>query len=322
MSKETVIGIDIGGTFSKYGLVDKTGFVYMEGSIKTFEHKDVNSFLKALHSSITKSLKMLNETFEIKGIGIGAPNGNYYDGSIEYAPNLRWKGKIPLARLLQEYFNVPVVLTNDANAAALGEMMYGSAKNMDHFIVITLGTGLGSGIVVDGKVVYGHDGFAGEMGHIIAVENGRQCGCGQKGCLETYASATGIKRTVFELFATMNEDSELRSVSYNDLTADMITRAADKGDVVALKAFDYTAKILGKKLADAVAFTSPEAFFLFGGLANAGDYLFKPTKKYMEENLLLVFRNKVKILPSGLMNTNAAVLGASGLIWKELSDKK
>lgn len=322
MNKEAVIGIDIGGTFSKYGLVDRSGVVYMEGSIKTYEHKDVNSFLKALHSAILKSVNELDDTFEIKGIGIGAPNGNYYNGSIEFAPNLRWKGKIPLAELLHDYFNVPVVLTNDANAAALGEMMYGSAKNMDHFIVITLGTGLGSGIVVDGQVVYGHDGFAGEMGHITAVENGRICGCGRKGCLETYASASGIKRTVFELFATMNEDSELRAVSYNDLTADMITRAADKGDIIALKAFDFTAEILGKKLADAVAFTSPEAFFLFGGLANAGDYLFKPTRKYMEENLLRVFRNKVKILPSGLMNTNAAVLGASGLIWKELQENK
>ena len=322
MNKEAVIGIDIGGTSSKYGLVDRSGVVYTEGSIKTYEYKDVNSFLKALHSAILKSVNELGDSFEIKGIGIGAPNGNYYNGSIEFAPNLRWKGKIPLAELLHDYFNVPVVLTNDANAAALGEMMYGSAKNMDHFIVITLGTGLGSGIVVDGQVVYGHDGFAGEMGHITAVENGRICGCGRKGCLETYASASGIKRTVFELFATMNEDSELRAVSFNDLTADMITRAADKGDIIALKAFDYTAEILGKKLADAVAFTSPEAFFLFGGLANAGDYLFKPTRRYMEENLLQVFRNKVKILPSGLMNTNAAVLGASGLIWKELQENK
>jgi len=321
MKKEVVIGIDIGGTFSKYGLVDKAGIVYMEGSIKTYEHKDVHSFLKALYNIIHKSVKEHHDTFEIKGIGIGAPNGNYYNGSIEFAPNLPWKGKIPLAEILHEYFKVPVVLTNDANAAALGEMIYGGAKNMNHFIVITLGTGLGSGIVVDGKVVYGHDGFAGEMGHINAVENGRQCGCGLKGCLETYASASGIKRTVFELFATMNEDSELRAVSYNDLTADMITRAAEKGDIIALKAFDFTAEILGKKLADAVAFTSPEAFFIFGGLANAGDYLFKPARKYMEDNLLQVFRNKVKILPSGLMNTNAAVLGASGLIWKELSEK-
>lgn len=318
MNKEVVIGIDIGGTFSKYGLVDKSGGVYLEGSIKTSEHKDVNSFLKTLHQTIIKSIAELKDSFEIKGVGIGAPNGNYYDGSIEYAPNLSWKGKIPLAKMLHEYFNVPVVLTNDANAAALGEMMYGGAKNMNDFIVITLGTGLGSGIVVNGQMVYGHDGFAGEMGHITAVENGRQCGCGKKGCLETYASASGIKRTVFELLADSNEDSGLRNISFNDLTATMISTAADKGDIIALRAFDFTAEILGKKLADAVAFTSPEAIFLFGGLANAGDYLFKPVKKYMEENLLLVFRNKVKILPSGLMNTNAAVLGASGLIWKEL----
>ena len=317
---ETVIGIDIGGTYTKYGLVDKAGRVYAENSINTYGHKDINSFLKALHKAITDSSCTLKNKPEIRGIGIGAPNGNYYNGTIEYAPNLNWKGKIPLAAMLGEYFRVPVVLTNDANAAALGEMMYGSARNMEDFIVITLGTGLGSGIVVNGKVVYGHDGFAGEMGHITAVENGRQCGCGRKGCLETYASASGIKRTVYELLANRTEDSELRSVPGKDLTAKMIAQAAEGRDKIALKAFDFTGRILGRCLADAVAYTSPEAIFLFGGLANSGDLLFKPVREYLEKNLLPIFRNKVKVLPSGLMNTNAAVLGAASLIWKELLD--
>jgi glucokinase len=318
MSIDAVIGIDIGGTFSKYGLVDRTGKVYVEDSIKTFEHREIHSFLETLHRAIMGSINKLPEKFNLRGIGIGAPNGNYYSGAIEYAPNLNWKGRIPLTGLLKEYFNLPIVLTNDANAAALGEMMYGGARNMKDFIVITLGTGLGSGIVVNGNVVYGHDGFAGEMGHITAVEYGRRCGCGKQGCLETYASATGIKRSVFELMANRTDESELRGISANELTAKMISQAAEKGDKIALKAFEYTGRILGRCLADAVAYTSPEAVFLFGGLAKAGDLLIKPTKESMEKNLLKVFRNKVKILPSGLMNTNAAVLGSSGLIWKEL----
>ena len=318
MSIDAVIGIDIGGTFSKYGLVDRTGKVYVEGSIKTFEHKVVDSFLKALHQAVMASINSLPESFNLKGIGIGAPNGNYYSGAIEYAPNLNWKGRIPLTGLLKEYFNLPIVLTNDANAAALGEMMYGGARNMKDFLVITLGTGLGSGIVVNGKVVYGHDGFAGEMGHITAIENGRQCACGKRGCLETYASASGIKRSVFELMADRTDASELRSIPSTELTAKMVSLAAEKSDKIALAAFDFTGRVLGRCLADAVALTSPEAIFLFGGLAKAGDLLIQPTKEYMENNLLQVFKNKVKILPSGLMNTNAAVLGSSGLIWKEL----
>ena len=254
----------------------------------------------------------------MQGIGIGAPNGNYYLGTIEYAPNLLWKGVIPFADMLKKIFNVPVVLTNDANAAALGEMIYGSAKSMKDFIVVTLGTGLGSGIVVNGRVVYGHDGFAGEMGHLTAVDNGRLCGCGRKGCLEAYASATGIKKTVCELLAKRNEDSTLRKINLETLTAKEISKAAEKGDTIALKAFEITGEFLGKSLADTVALFSPEAVFLFGGLANAGELIFKPTKDYMEKNLMPIFRDKVKILPSGLTQTNAAVMGASGLIWKEI----
>jgi len=226
---------------------------------------------------------------------------------------------IPLANLIKKYYDVPVAVTNDANAAALGEMIYGGAKNMKNFIVITLGTGLGSGIVVNGNLVYGHDGFAGELGHIVAIDNGRQCGCGKRGCLETYASASGIKRTVFDLLADCTEESDLRNITFDDLTAEMISGAAAKGDKIAIKAFEITGKILGRNLANAVAFSSPEAIFLFGGLAKAGELIFKPTKEHMEKNLLKIFRGKVKLLPSGLQDKNAAVLGASGLIWSELN---
>jgi glucokinase len=233
------------------------------------------------------------------------------------APNLTWKGEIKLAELFKEIFELPVVLTNDANAAALGEMIYGGAKNMKDFIMITLGTGLGSGLVVNGKMVYGHDGFAGELGHVTVDINGRQCACGKKGCLETYASATGIERTAFELMATEIDESELRKYSFDELDAKMISEAALKGDTLALKAFDYTGKLLGLKLADAVAHTSPEAIFLFGGLAAAKDLIFLPTIKYFEQFLLPIYRNKIQILPSALQDKNIAVLGAAALYLSE-----
>lgn len=319
MAQDVVIGIDIGGTFTKYGFVDIKGNSYLEGSVNTSGHPDVDSYLDNLSKTIQKSLESSGKEFNIKGIGVGAPNGNYYSGTIEYAPNLIWKGVIPLADLIKKFYDIPVAITNDANAAALGEMMYGGAKNMKNFIVITLGTGLGSGIVVNGNVVYGHDGFAGELGHIVAIDNGRQCGCGKRGCLETYASASGIKRTVFDLLAECTEESDLRNITFDDLTAEMISDAAGKGDKIAIKAFEITGKILGRNLANAVAFSSPEAIFLFGGLAKAGELIFKPTKEHMEKNLLKIFRNKVKLLPSGLQDKNAAVLGAGGLIWNELN---
>jgi glucokinase len=264
--------------------------------------------------------KQLKIDYEIVGIGIGAPNANYYKKTIEYPPNLNW-GYVEVENYIRRYFLQPVALTNDANAAALGEMYYGVAKGMKDFIVITLGTGLGSGIVVNGNLVYGHDGFAGEIGHTVAVPDGRQCGCGKRGCLETYASAPGIKRTCFELLAKYNYSSNLRKIIFEDLDAKMITEAALQGDKIALEAFDYTAKLLGMKLADAVAHTSPEAIILFGGLANAGDLLLIPTKKYMEENLFHVFRNKVKILKSELNEGKSAVLGAAALIWHEILKK-
>ncbi|MBN1951184.1 MAG: ROK family protein [Bacteroidales bacterium] len=317
--RDVVIGIDIGGTFTKYGIIDKTGHCLKENFTSTDKYQEFDMFLENLQTEIEESLVSITERVEVKAIGIGAPNGNYYSGTIENAPNLNWKGIVPFVERFKTFFpNIPVVLTNDANAAALGEMIYGGAKGMKDFIVITLGTGLGSGIVVDGKLVYGHDGFAGELGHINVKHRGRECGCGKRGCLETYVSATGLKRTVLKLMAERITESELRDYSFNDLTSKMVSEAAKKGDEIALEAFEITGRILGVKLADAVTCTSPEAIFLFGGLARAGDLLLNPTRKYMEENLFPVYRGKVKLILSDLKETNAAVLGASALAWKEL----
>ncbi|MDF1548313.1 MAG: ROK family protein [Bacteroidales bacterium] len=316
--KDLSIGIDIGGTNTVIGLVDRDGNFRAENSISTSKYTEVEDYIEALTAAINESLNSVTENFVLKGIGIGAPNGNYYNGCIEFAPNLNWKGKVPLVELLNKNFRVPISLTNDANAAAMGEMIYGAAKGMKNFIVITLGTGLGSGLIVDGKLVYGHDGFAGEVGHTIYDPNGRLCGCGRKGCLETYASATGIKKTVLELLEKPGAKSSLSSIPESEISSKKIYEAAVAGDKLALEAFDFTARILGLKLADSVAYLSPEAIFLFGGLALSGDYILKPTKKYMEENLLKIFKNKVKLEISGLMGKNAAVLGAAGLIWSEI----
>ena len=317
--REVVIGIDIGGTFTKYGIIDKDGHCLKENFTNTDKYSDFDVYLENLQTEIDETVSGINDTISIKAIGIGAPNGNYYKGTIESAPNLNWKGVIPFVEKFKVYYpEIPIVLTNDANAAAYGEMTYGGARGMKDFIVVTLGTGLGSGVVVDGKLVYGHDGFAGELGHINVKHRGRECGCGKSGCLETYVSATGIKRTVFKLLAERVTESELRSYSFDELTSKMISEAAKKGDEIALEAFELTGRILGVKLADAVACTSPEAIFLFGGLAQAGDLLLKPTKIYMEENLFPIYRGKVKLLYSDLKETNAAVLGASALAWKEL----
>jgi glucokinase len=319
--REVVIGIDIGGTFTKFGIVDKDGVCLKDNFTSTDKFIDFDSYLDHLNSEINELIKSINFEIDIKGIGIGAPNGNYYNGTIEHAPNLNWKGIVPFVEKFKVFFpGIPIVLTNDANAAAIGEMVYGGAKNMKNFIVITLGTGLGSGIVVNGSLVYGHDGFAGELGHFNVRQKGRECNCGKFGCLETYASATGIKRTVFKLIADRSEKSELRNVSYNDLTSKTIWEAAKTGDKIALEAFEITGEILGTKLADAVACTSPEAIFIFGGLAKAGKLIFEPTQKYMEENLFPIYKGKVKLLPSQLQEANAAVLGASALAWKELQE--
>jgi len=312
---EIIIGVDIGGTSTKFGLVDPFGHILAEGTMPTDVYHDVDLFLEYLKKEI--DVLLARKEYRVKAMGIGAPNGNFYTGTIEFAPNLPWKGVIPLAAKAEKLFGVPVKLTNDANAAAQGEMIYGNARGMKNFIMITLGTGVGSGIVVNGAMVYGHDGFAGELGHTIVDPEGRMCGCGRKGCLETYASAGGIKRTVFELLAQEHIKSALRAKSYYDLTAKDISIAARNGDPIALKAFDMTGKLLALKMSDAVAHTSPEAFILFGGLSGAGDFLMDPLKKYFEEFLLPVYRNKIKILFSGLQDKNIAVLGAAALAFSE-----
>jgi glucokinase len=317
--QKVAIGIDIGGTNTVLGLVDKDGRLLSHSSFPTVTSEDYRVYMKDLVDAIKQLVKNNEKETEIVGIGVGAPNGNYYNGTIEFAPNLKFKGIVPVVDALKQEFDYPIiVLTNDANAAAIGEMIYGGARGMKDFIMITLGTGVGSGIVVNGEMVYGHDGFAGEIGHTIVDPNGRDCGCGRQGCLETYTSAPGIKRTVFELLSIMNVPSKLRDVSFNKLSAKMIDEAAREGDPVAREAFEYTGEILGLKLADSIAHTSPEAIFLFGGLAQAGQLIFEPTKRYMEENLLNIYKNKVKILPSELPPGDAAILGASALVWKEM----
>lgn len=318
MSKPYVVGIDIGGTNTVFGIVDARGVVLASSSIKTRKHSTVEAYIDELNTELNKLIESNDAVDKIHGIGIGAPNANYYTGIIEQGVNLPWPTPIPLAKLVEEKTGIPVAVTNDANAAAIGEMVFGNAKGMKDFVVITLGTGLGSGIVSNGELVYGHDGFAGEYGH-VAVDSrvhGRDCGCGRKGCLEAYASATGIKRTAFELMAKMSCDSELRDTPYSKFEAVMLSVAADKGDAIAKEAFRYTGEVLGKALADLMATTSPEAIILFGGLAKAGKYIFEPTKWYMEENMMATFKNKVKLLPSGIEGKNAAILGSSALIWQ------
>lgn len=317
--KEFVLGIDVGGTSAKFGLVNIDGEVFHEGAVTTTGTTDVNQVLKPIHDAISEVLS-LNKDYKLVAAGIGAPNGNYYTGTIEHAPNLGWGNFVDFTKEFKNYFDVPTVLTNDANAAAIGEKVFGGAKDMSDFIVFTLGTGLGSGLMVNGKIVYGYSGFAGELGHITVNPKGRYCACGRRGCLETYVSATGIKRTVYKLLADYTQGSVLRGVSYDDLNAKMITKAAAENDFIAIKAFEYTGEILGIKLADTVAHTSPQAIFLFGGLVNAGKYLFEPAIKYMEQTMFKAFRGTVKLLPSSLMDKNAAVLGAAALAWDEIHD--
>ncbi len=312
MNNEIIVGIDIGGTTSKFGLVDGQGNVIFQSSVNT-ENPNFREFLDDLENAIRNGLNSVDPNLRIKGIGVGAPNASYYTGTIEQAVNLPWKG-VPIVKYMQEDFNVPVVATNDANAAAMGEAIYGHAKEMKDFVVITLGTGLGSGIVTNGKLVHGHQGFAAELGHVTVNPEGRQCGCGRKGCLETYVSATGIKRTVFKLLADHTDNSELRDLSFNDLSTKMITECAERGDFIAQQAFEYTGKILGQKLADTVAHLDPEAIFILGGLSQAGKHIFEPTIQHMEANLMPIYQNKVKVLPSGLGNQTAPILGASSLI--------
>lgn len=314
---DVTLGIDIGGTNTVFGFVDRQGNCVAESSIPTNSYEAAENLFARLSIEIVSLYKQIEDKYNFIGIGIGAPNANYYKGTVEMPPNLSW-GYVNVLEIIQKYFDIPSAITNDANAAAIGEMKFGAAKGMKDFIVITLGTGLGSGIVSNGELIYGADGFAGEIGHTIYDPNGRQCGCGRKGCLETYSSASGIRRTVYELLCDSNEESELRKISFVDLTAKTISEAALRGDKIALQAFDFTGKVLGIKLADAVAHTSPEAIILFGGLAASGKLIFEPTQKYMEEYMLNIFKNKVKLIPSALTNGNTAVLGASALIWNEI----
>ena len=320
--KDAVVGVDIGGTFTKFGIIDRLGNVLLEGSVPTDQTDDVDVYLAGLTGAVDKAIKELIQSVSIKGVGIGAPCSNFKSGSIEFAANLPWAHDkvIPLVALLQEHFQMPVAVTNDANAAAIGEMIYGGAKGMKDFILITLGTGLGSGIVVNGEVLYGHNGFAGELGHIrVKNHDGRLCGCGLSGCVETYVSAPGIKRTVFELLAKYNGNSELTKYSFDQLDSEMIYHAATRGDKIALEAFQITGEILGVKLADAVHITAPEKIFLFGGLAKSGDYILKPTRESFEKNVLSLWQGKVPIELSQLAESNVAILGASALIWQELN---
>ena len=313
--KLLVAGIDIGGTNTVFGLVNEDGKILLKESLST-EHFPIPADMVAVVCEhIKKAFVDFSNEYELIGIGIGAPKGNYFKGTIEYASNLKWKGIIPLAKLFSERLIIKTVVTNDANAAAIGEMMFGGAKGMKDFIFITLGTGLGSGLVTNGEMIYGHDSFAGELGHVIMFPDGRQCGCGRKGCLETYCSATGIKRTYADLLMSNHEKTNMTG---SVVDAKYIYDKAGAGDKHAIEAFNYTGDILGLALANSVAYTSPEAIFLFGGLALAGDFIFKPTIESFEKNLLNIYKNKIKILPSQLKENDAAILGAASLIWKEL----
>lgn len=315
--KEVVAGVDIGGTNTVFGLVDRSGNIAAEGSLITTDFPKINDFVNSLADGISKLLKA-DSGLKLIAIGIGAPNANYHKGTIELAPNLAWKGIVPLADLVEAKMHVPVKITNDANAAALGEMIFGSAKGMKDFIILTLGTGTGSGIVINGQVVYGHTGFAGELGHVTIVPGGRLCGCGKKGCYETYASATGIVKTALELMADTRDDSPLRDVAPSKLTSKMIAQAAAKNDPIAVKAMEFTAEKLGFGIMNMITFSSPQAIFLFGGLAGAGEMLFAPVRKYVDANVMPIFRGTYQILPSGIPENNAAVLGSAALAWNEV----
>lgn len=316
--KPYVIGLDLGGTNSVFGIVDSRGDIKATTAIKTQGYGDnVEAYVDASIEALKIIIDQVGGIDKIKAMGIGAPNGNYYNGTIEFAPNLEWgrNGVVPLAKLFSDKLGIPVALTNDANAAAIGEMTYGVARGMKNFIVITLGTGVGSGIVINGQLVYGCDGFAGELGHVIVKENGRQCGCGRKGCLETYCSATGVARSAREFLANSDEPSLLRELDPEKITSYDVAVAAGKGDKIANEIFEFTGKILGEACADFAAFSSPEAFIFFGGLTKAGDLIMNPIKKAYDETVLNIFKGKAKFLVSGLEGSSAAVLGASAVGW-------
>jgi glucokinase len=310
------IGVDIGGTNTIFGFVDSSGKCIHKQSIKTTDYPKAKQLVEAVAS---KCMLILDSNSELEpiGIGIGAPNGNYFNGTIEFAPNLEWDGIIDLVELFEDHFDLPVIVTNDANAAAIGEMMFGKTKGVMDFLMVTLGTGLGSGFVSNGELIYGHDGFAGELGHVVIEPNGRPCNCGHNGCLETYASATGLVKTAIELLKEKKEDTLLNSES---LTSKSIAEAAEKGDALALECFDITADKLARGLATAIAITSPNTIVLFGGVANSGNLILAPLKPKLEEKLLKIFKNKIEIVISDLDDGNAAIIGAGALVWNELKE--
>jgi len=319
MAKNFVVGVDVGGQTSKIGVVDARGEVLVQTVIRTDTYgENADAFIEALAAAILSCIKDSGKEGDIRGVGVGAPNGNYYTGEISYAPNLAWAAKNAVKfseKLTAALGGIPVSLTNDANAAAMGEMAYGAARGMKNFIMITLGTGVGSGIVIDGKMVYGHDGFAGELGHTNAVRyNGRTCGCGKQGCLEAYCSAIGVARTAREWLEMSDEPSLLRDVQ--NITSKDVYDAAKEGDKLALRVFEYTGAILGRSCADFVAFSAPEAIVLFGGLARSKEFLYEPIMNAMNENLLKMWKGKVKVVFSQLKESDAAILGASALAWE------
>lgn len=319
MEKDLVIGIDVGGQTTKCGVVDARGNVIAQTVIRSDTHTDVAPFIDELAAALKRIIADANAEGRIRGIGAGAPNGNFYKGEIENAPNLTWGGtkKIPFAKMLSEAMDgIPVSLTNDANAAAMGEMTYGAARGMKNFIMITLGTGVGSGIVINGEIVYGHDGFAGELGHTIAIRDGRQCNCGLKGCLETYCSAMGVRRTTQKLlFMHPERPSKLRELDPEKISSKDVYDAAEQGDETAIEIFKTTGQILGRSLADFVKFSAPEAIVLFGGLAKAKKYFHDDLVAAMEENQLQIWKGRIKVLYSSLKDSDAAILGASALAW-------
>jgi glucokinase len=317
MSKPYVVGIDIGGTNTVFGIVDARGVVIASSSIKTQTHHNINDYINELHTELTRLINQVGATDKIHGIGIGAPNANYFTGIIEDGVNLPWPTPIPLAQLISDKFGIPCAITNDANAAAIGEMTYGAARGLKDFIMITLGTGVGSGIVINGQLVYGHDGFAGELGHaIVKRNNGRLCGCGRSGCLEAYCSATGVARSAREFLEIRPDESLLRNIPVETITSKDVYDAAVAGDKLAQDIFTYTGTILGEAFADFTVFSSPEAIILFGGLAKSGELLLKPLRAAMEKNMLSIFKGKVRVLLSELKEADAAVLGASALGWE------
>ena len=317
-SREWALGVDIGGTNTAFGYVDRSGRCVGSGVIATDSHLPVEPFFRRLHEGAQALLATLEPGHALAGIGVAAPNANYYTGAIERPANLKWPF-VDLKAELARHYQVPVAATNDANAVAIGELLFGAGRGLRDFIAVTLGTGVGSGLVVNGQLVYGADGLAGELGHLpVTARSGRECGCGRCGCLETYASATGIVRTALELMAVRRAPSPLRAIPCNDLTSLLLFQEAEQGDALALEAFEITGRILGAKLADLVLLTRPEAIILFGGLAGAGDLIFNPTRKAMDENLPDAFKGRTPLLPSGVRGADAAILGAGALLWNEL----